>query len=111
MEETEEINFVEPSVLDWIEAVLVLVISSFGFLINTASLFVMVRSDSFRNAFGYITAYQALCRASLLLIFAVWATPWTLLFVHCRHTWFLIACLLSESTNSISAQYQKALMG
>ncbi|EPB66227.1 hypothetical protein ANCCEY_14682 [Ancylostoma ceylanicum] len=78
MEETEEINFVEPSALDWIEAVLVLVISSFGFLINTGSLFVMVRSDSFKNAFGYITAYQAFCRASLLLIFAVWATPWTL---------------------------------
>ncbi|EPB66360.1 hypothetical protein ANCCEY_14547 [Ancylostoma ceylanicum] len=81
MGETEEAKFVMPSMLDCIEALLVSVTASFGFLVNIASFFVMVRSDSFRNSFGYITAYQALCRASLLLIFAAWATPWTLLLI------------------------------
>ncbi|RCN28642.1 hypothetical protein ANCCAN_25613 [Ancylostoma caninum] len=48
-------------------------------LCNFLSFLVMIRHKTFRNSFGYLTAYHAFSNAAILLIFTVWAVPWTIL--------------------------------
>ncbi|ETN74256.1 hypothetical protein NECAME_04121 [Necator americanus] len=50
-----------------------------GVTCNFLSFLVMIRHRTFRNSFGYLTAYHALSNAAVLLIFILWAVPWTIL--------------------------------
>ncbi|KAL6734135.1 hypothetical protein Aduo_004706 [Ancylostoma duodenale] len=69
----------EPITMNLVEGGLILVVCVVGMLCNFLSFLVMVRHKTFRNSFGYLTAYHAFSNASILLIFTVWAVPWTII--------------------------------
>ncbi|VDM69438.1 unnamed protein product [Strongylus vulgaris] len=63
----------------YLEGSLILLVSLIGLICNFLSFLVMIRHRTFRNSFGYLTAYHALSNAAVLFIFLVWAVPWTIL--------------------------------
>ncbi|KIH68500.1 hypothetical protein ANCDUO_01163 [Ancylostoma duodenale] len=69
----------EPITMNLVEGGLILVVCVVGMLCNFLSFLVMVRHKTFRNSFGYLTAYHAFSNAAILLIFTVWAVPWTIM--------------------------------
>ncbi|WKX95374.1 hypothetical protein Q1695_012096 [Nippostrongylus brasiliensis] len=59
------------------EAALLFLVCLAGLVCNLLSFFVIVRHPLFNNSFGYLTAYHAASNAIVLLIFILWAVPWT----------------------------------
>ncbi|XGW11883.1 hypothetical protein V3C99_012949 [Haemonchus contortus] len=72
-------EFRETLALTITETVLIGTVSIFGFGCNSFSFLVLIRHKAFKNSFGYLTAYEAFSNACVLLIFILWATPWTFL--------------------------------
>ncbi|VDL66082.1 unnamed protein product [Nippostrongylus brasiliensis] len=59
------------------EAALLFLVCLAGLVCNLLSFFVIVRHPLFNNSFGHLTAYHAASNAIVLLIFILWAVPWT----------------------------------
>ncbi|RCN29421.1 hypothetical protein ANCCAN_24820 [Ancylostoma caninum] len=69
----------ESMAMNLLEGGLILVVCVVGMICNSLSFLVLIRHKTFRNSFGFLTAYHALSNAAILLIFTVWAVPWTII--------------------------------
>ncbi|KAK5977499.1 7TM GPCR domain containing protein [Trichostrongylus colubriformis] len=76
-----------PDYLEILETALLGSVSIFGFLCNALSFVILIRHRVFRNSFGYLAACEALSNALTLLIFALWATPWTFMEIPSTIQW------------------------
>ncbi|KAK6037344.1 hypothetical protein COOONC_25151 [Cooperia oncophora] len=54
------------------------VVSAIGIVSNLVSFLVMLRHRTFKSSFGLLGTCYALTNAFILIIFAVWAAPWTI---------------------------------
>ncbi|KAK6057288.1 hypothetical protein COOONC_05196 [Cooperia oncophora] len=53
-------------------------VSAIGIVSNLVSFLVMLRHRTFKSSFGLLGTCYALTNAFILIIFAVWAAPWTI---------------------------------
>uniref|UniRef100_A0A7I5E741 G_PROTEIN_RECEP_F1_2 domain-containing protein n=1 Tax=Haemonchus contortus TaxID=6289 RepID=A0A7I5E741_HAECO len=68
----------EPLYLSLIEAGAFLLISIVGIFCNLLAFTVMIRHQSFKNAFGRLATCYTFSNIGILIIFIVWTTPWTI---------------------------------